>query len=126
VELLRRRAGQVPFAMATAKDRQSVRALLGAHGLDGLFAPDLVLDKETGVSKRAHLEIVQARLGVPAWELTFVDDKLNHLETVKPLGVRGVLAAWGYNGPREQEQARARGFAVATDEDAESVLFASL
>jgi phosphoglycolate phosphatase-like HAD superfamily hydrolase len=126
VELLRRRAGQVPFAMATAKDRRSVRALLGAHGLDGLFAPDLVLDKETGVSKRAHLEIVQARLGVPAWELTFVDDKLNHLETVEPLGVRGVLAAWGYNGPREQEQARARGFAVATDEDAESVLFASL
>ena len=107
VEVLRRRAGQVPFAMATAKDRQSVRALLGAHGLDGLFAPELVLDKETGVSKRAHLETLQARLGVPACELTFVDDKLNHLEAVVPLGVRGVLAAWGYNGPRERERARA-------------------
>lgn len=123
VELLRRRAGQVPFALATAKDRQSVRALLEAHGLGSLFAPELVLDKETGVSKRAHLQILEARLGVPASELTFVDDKLNHLEAVAPLGVRGVLAAWGYNGPREQAQARARGFAVATAESCESVLF---
>jgi phosphoglycolate phosphatase-like HAD superfamily hydrolase len=123
VELLRQRAGQVPFALATAKDRQSVRALLEAHLLDDLFAPELVLDKETGVNKRAHLQTLQARLDVPARELTFVDDKLNHLEAVAPLGVRGVLAAWGYNGPREQEQARARGFAVATEENAESVLF---
>lgn len=123
VEMLRRRVGQVPFAIATAKDGQSVRVLLAAHGLDELFTRELVLDKETGVSKRAHLEILQARLGVPTSELTFVDDKLNHLRAIEPLGVRGVLAAWGYNGSRERSQARARGFAVATTENAESVLY---
>ena len=44
-------------------------------------------------------------LGTEYAELTFVDDKLNHLETVAPLGVRCVLAAWGYNGERERRAA---------------------
>ncbi|HNX51660.1 MAG TPA: HAD hydrolase-like protein [Thermoanaerobaculaceae bacterium] len=123
VEMLRRRAGQVPFAIATAKDRQSVRMLLAAHGLEGLFPGELILDKEAGVGKRAHLERLREKLAVAYSEMTFVDDKLNHLEAVGGLGVRGVLAAWGYNGVRERELARVRGFSVASEDDAEAVLF---
>jgi phosphoglycolate phosphatase-like HAD superfamily hydrolase len=123
LDLLRRRAGEVVYAIATAKDRASVCRLLGAYGVGDLFDPRWILDKETGVSKRAHLERLAAGLGAALPEITFVDDKLNHLESVAPLGVRCVLAAWGYNGPREQEAARGKGFAVATLEDAEPVLF---
>lgn len=124
-ELLRRRLGEVPYALATAKDRASVWALLDAFELAGLFPPDLVADKETGVSKVAHLTAIRSRLGCRFDELTFVDDKLNHLESVAPLGVRGVLAAWGYNTERERATARSRGFAVASAEDAETVLLSS-
>lgn len=122
-ELLRRHLGEVPYALATAKDRDSVWTLLEAFDLAGLFSPDLVADKETGVSKVAHLGEIRSRLGCRFDELTFVDDKLNHLEAVVPLGVRGVLAAWGYNGERERALARSRGFAVATVDDVETVLF---
>jgi phosphoglycolate phosphatase-like HAD superfamily hydrolase len=122
VRVLRARAGQLELAIATQKDRASVRRLLQAYDLADLFAEDRVLDKQTGVSKAAHLEHLHDRLGVAYPEIAFVDDKLNHLEAVSPLGVRCVLAAWGYNGPREQRGARERGFDVCTPAELDALM----
>jgi hypothetical protein len=44
---------------------------------------------------------------------------------VAGLGVRCALAAWGYNGEREIELARQRGYRVCTLENAEQQLFGS-
>jgi phosphoglycolate phosphatase-like HAD superfamily hydrolase len=123
VELLLRRKGQVGLAIATSKDRRSVRELLTHYGIEPLFPEGRVLDKETGVSKRAHLEHLQGVFAIPPGQLTFVDDKVNHLEAVAGLGVRCVLAAWGYNGAREQRRARALGFLVCQLDDVERQLF---
>ena len=123
VELLRRRGPERVLAIATAKDRHSVGRLLDHYGIADLFPPELRLDKETGVTKDLHLRHLRERLGVPFEAMTFVDDKVHHLERVAPLGVRCVLAGWGYNTPREAEIARSRGFAVAGLGDAEAVLF---
>lgn len=123
LELLRRRAGDARIALATAKDRRSAELLLAHLGVGDLFAPELILDKEAGVSKTAHLSALHERLDVPFAEITFVDDKVNHLEGVAPLGVRPVLAAWGFNTPREHALTRELGFEVANFEDAESVLY---
>jgi phosphoglycolate phosphatase-like HAD superfamily hydrolase len=122
-EVLRRRAGDAEIALATAKDRRSAELLLAHLGLADLFEPELVLDKETGVSKTAHLTVLHERLDVPFDEITFVDDKVNHLQTVAPLGVRPVLAGWGFNTPREHELAEQFGFAVANFDDVERVLY---
>lgn len=123
VALLRRRAGDAVLAVATAKDGASVARLLRDYGIADLFAPGAVLDKEAGVEKRAHLQELARRLAAPLSWITFVDDKVNHLEKTADLGVRGVLAGWGYNGERERERARRRGFEVADLEDAERILF---
>jgi phosphoglycolate phosphatase-like HAD superfamily hydrolase len=123
VSILRRRASARDLAIATAKDFTSVRQLLGHYALADLFSEERVLDKETGVSKRAHLAELSRRLDVPLEQIVFVDDKVNHLEDVQSLGVRAVLAAWGYNGPREQSRARACGFEVCDLADVEHVLF---
>jgi hypothetical protein len=56
-------------------------------------------------------------------EMTFVDDKVNHLDSVAPLGVRCALATWGYNGAREQERAIRRKYLMLTLENVESRLF---
>ena len=122
--LLRSRRESARLALATAKDRAAVLRLLEAWGARDLFSDALVFDKETGVTKDAHLRHAQAVLGLPFAALTFVDDKLNHLRTVSRLGVRCGLAAWGYNGPREREEARARGFLVCGLDDGEALLFA--
>jgi phosphoglycolate phosphatase-like HAD superfamily hydrolase len=124
VALLRRRSAEVTLAIATAKDRQSVRLLLEDHGLADLFPDERLMDKETGHSKAAHLRHLQARLAIPFPSITFVDDKVNHLDAVSSLGVRCALAGWGYNGRREHELARERGYLVCSLEDAESRLFA--
>ena len=120
---LRRRAGACPYAIATAKDRDSVLRLLESYGVRKLFPEDLLLDKETGVSKVEHLRQLARCTGFSCSELTFVDDKVNHLEEVAALGTRCVLAAWGYNGPRELQAARARGYPVCELATADAVLF---
>jgi len=121
--LLRRRAGDVRLAIATAKDRRSVREVLAASGVDDLFPDGFVLDKETGERKRSHVEQLVARVGCAPAEVTFVDDKLNHLEDVAALGARCVLAAWGYNGERERRRAAALGFLVCGLDDFERRVF---
>lgn len=123
VDLLKRRAGEAPYALATAKDRASVGSLLEDYGIADLFAPDLVMDKETGTRMAAHLEALHDRLGVEWSAITFVDDKVNHLDAVAPLGVRCALAGWGYNGSREWTLAWQRGYVVASLENAERTIF---
>lgn len=122
-ELLRRRAGDAVLAIATAKDRGSVAKLLEVYGIADLFPPGSVLDKETGVSKRSHLEHLQRTHGFAFEEISFVDDKVNHLASVASLGVRCGLAGWGYNGGREAVQARAEGYLVLGLDDVEGQLF---
>ena len=112
VPALHRIAPRVELAIATAKDRRTVAVLLAEYGLEALFPEGRVLDKEIGVSKAAHMEHLARALSLPYEEITFVDDKVNHLDAVAPLGVRCVLAGWGYNGPREHALARERGYAV--------------
>jgi phosphoglycolate phosphatase-like HAD superfamily hydrolase len=123
VDLLGRRAADATLAIVTAKDGTSVRLLLDAHDLGHLFPRELVLDKDTGVHKTAHLDALSELLGREYSEITFVDDKVNHLERVAGLGVRPVLACWGHNTAREHELAHRLGFAAATLETAEAVLF---
>ena len=123
INLLRKRQGDGLLCLATAKDRPTIQRLLEAYLISDLFPEDRIFDKEAGVSKRFHLAALQQHLNVAYDQITFVDDKLNHLEDVAPLGVRGVLAGWGYNGPRERMLAQQRGFTVCDLEQASTVLF---
>lgn len=113
VAALERHRGTVIPAVATAKDARSVHLLLTELGLSHAFEPRLILDKETGVEKTVHLRELQRRTGVPFQDITFIDDKLNHLVRVAELGVRGVLAGWGFNTEREHTMAKRLGFEVA-------------
>jgi phosphoglycolate phosphatase-like HAD superfamily hydrolase len=123
LDVLRRRKNDAVLSVATAKDRGSVRKLLRAYGIDDLFPEDHVLDKETGVGKSAHLEHLQGKFGWQFSDMTFVDDKVNHLDEVGRLGVRCALATWGFNGRREEVLARAAGYLVCTLDDVEEQIF---
>jgi phosphoglycolate phosphatase-like HAD superfamily hydrolase len=121
--LLRRRSGDIQLAIATAKDGESVRALLAAYGAVDLFPDELVVDKEAGRSKVAHLTRLSERTGIALSEILFFDDKVNHLDEVAKLGVRCGLAAWGYNGPREEALAREKGHLLCNLSDVEAQIF---
>jgi phosphoglycolate phosphatase-like HAD superfamily hydrolase len=123
IDLLWRRAPDVTLALATAKDHRTVKILLERYGLSPLLPDERILDKESGPSKRAHLAALSHRLDVDYAEITFMDDKVNHLEGVASLGVRCVLAGWGYNGQRERTRAEEQGFLVCDLSDVERTLF---
>jgi len=125
LEILRRRSGDAVLAIATAKDRRSVEKLLQIYGIADLIPLERVHDKETGVTKDAHLEHLGRQFGLAPEEMTFIDDKVNHLDVVAKLGVRCGLAAWGYNGTREAALARQRGHLVCSLADVEEQLFAA-
>jgi len=121
--LLRRRSGAAALAIATAKDRESVLILLRQYGIHDLIPAELVLDKESGRDKTAHLARLHERLAIPYADITFVDDKVNHLESVSATGVVCALAGWGYNGSREHARARELGHLVCTLDDFERQIF---
>jgi phosphoglycolate phosphatase-like HAD superfamily hydrolase len=121
-DLLAKLSEQQRLAIATAKDGESVRLLLDRFGIAQLFPTDMILDKDTGVEKTKHLRVLAERLPAHFGEITFVDDKVNHLQQVAMLGVRVVLAGWGFNTEREHELARSLDIPVATLENAESIL----
>lgn len=125
IEVLERHRQTTQYAVVTAKDGDSVRRLLSYFKIDDLFRDDLILDKETGIAKTSHIEELSGRLDCRPSDITFVDDKLNHLVTTASLGVKGVLAAWGHNTPRERVDAGFAGFEVATLENVDTVLFGS-
>jgi phosphoglycolate phosphatase-like HAD superfamily hydrolase len=119
LETLRGNAARAELSIATAKDRPSVLRLLRAYEIADLFPEDAIFDKESGRNKEVHLRRIQERFEVPFDQITFVDDKVNHLISVEKLGVRCVLAAWGYNSDRERQIAKQRGFDVCDFEDVE-------
>ncbi len=121
-DILEALAERATLAIATAKDLASVLLLLESYGMSHLFPAQLLCDKSHGREKASHLRALADTTGQRFPDITFVDDKLNHLEAVAPLGVRCVLASWGYNSEREIEAARERGFAVASLADAREVL----
>ncbi|HOC43527.1 MAG TPA: HAD family hydrolase [Thermoanaerobaculales bacterium] len=119
---LRRAAGRVALAVATARDAASVDVLLGHLGIADLIPSRLRLDKETGIQKTEHLTALAERLGIAFSDITFIDDRVNQLERVAPLGVRPVLAGWGHNTPREHARAASLGFPVAQLDNLDALL----
>jgi phosphoglycolate phosphatase-like HAD superfamily hydrolase len=122
-DALRRHTDHCKPAVATAKDSHSVRLLLDELGFGGVFERELILDKETGVEKTHHLRALRERTNAEFTDITFVDDKVNHLVRVAELGVRPVLAGWGFNSDREHELARELGFEVADLSRLDAILF---
>jgi phosphoglycolate phosphatase-like HAD superfamily hydrolase len=119
---LTRAAGRCAIAILTARDGASLDVLLDHLGVSAIIPRQLRLDKQAGLHKTSHLSQLADRLQVSFPEITFVDDKVNHLERVAPLGVRPVLAGWGLNTPREHARATALGIAVARLDALDSVL----
>ena len=114
---------QICVTLTEETTSRVVERMQQLSGVADLFEPALVLDKEAGVTKVAHHEHLARITGVDCAEMTFVDDKVNHLDAVAALGVRCALAAWGYNGSREHRLAREHGHLVCSLEDVEAQLF---
>lgn len=98
-DLIRRYAGAV--VIVTAKDADSVWAVLRRNGLDGTVA-----EIHGDCSRKAEVvQDVAVRRGVPTSRVTFIDDNLTNALRVASTGARARWAQWGYQTPEHREQA---------------------
>lgn len=123
INSLRQHRADWVYAIATAKDRRSVDFLLNHWQIVDLFRPELIADKETGTQKTAHLTYLRELTGVDFDAITFMDDKVNHLLKVAPMGVRCILAAWGTDSRDESDKAIESGLPVAQLTNLDRVIF---
>ena len=80
--------------IATMKDRESVIKLIRYFNLD--IIENNILGDDYGRDKSLHINEILRRTNVIPSDITFVDDNLEHLSEVRPLGVRLAFASWGY------------------------------
>ncbi|MBS3131876.1 hypothetical protein J4212_05570 [Candidatus Woesearchaeota archaeon] len=86
------------------------------------FKKENILDNETHKDKNDQMKDIKKREKCKFSDIIFVDDILANLEKVQPLGVKCVLAAWGYSNDSQKEEARAKGMEVVSLEDFEGFL----
>ncbi|GGL80473.1 hypothetical protein GCM10010129_25110 [Streptomyces fumigatiscleroticus] len=98
-DLLRRFSGRV--VVVTAKDEDSVRAILARHGLGHTVRE---VFGECGDKAGAVLD-VSARWDVPVGNITFIDDNLANVRKVAETGARARWALWGYATPEHRAEA---------------------
>jgi phosphoglycolate phosphatase-like HAD superfamily hydrolase len=103
-------AERFTMAIATSKDRESVDLQLNNYGLTTYFPPENILDKDFAHNKKEHIIRLQETYDIDFRNILFIDDKVSHLQSVKPLGVNCYLALWGFNSSREHKIAEILGF----------------
>lgn len=101
-----------PVAIVSAKDAESIRAILGAARLDDHVGPVVgsCTDKPAALTE----------LAAEAWpdRLVFVDDNLdNALAASRLPGVDSRWAHWGYHGPEDDRAAAQAGIAPLSLDD---------
>jgi phosphoglycolate phosphatase-like HAD superfamily hydrolase len=102
-ELLREHAGQI--AIVTAKDEDSVRTILGWHGL-----ADTVTEVIGACSRKAEaVQDLCQRHGTAPPAVTFIDDNLANARQVAATGARSYWAMWGYHTGDDAAAAEAAG-----------------
>jgi phosphoglycolate phosphatase-like HAD superfamily hydrolase len=102
-DLLHRHAGEV--AIVTAKDEESVWAILNRHGLAHTVVEVI---GECGRKAEAVVDLC-ARHGSDPRSTTFIDDNLANVVGVASTGARTLWATWGYATPEDQAEATERG-----------------
>jgi phosphoglycolate phosphatase-like HAD superfamily hydrolase len=102
-ELLRRHTGEV--AVVTAKDADSVRAILTRHGL-AMTVVEVI--GECGRKAEAVTDLC-TRHGHDPRSVTFIDDNLTNVLRVATTGARTLWATWGYSTPEDRAEAAGLG-----------------
>ncbi len=100
-------------ALATTKDTDSAAALLESTPLVGIP----IYGREFSENKAEQVLAILERFAVEPSEAVFVDDLIENLGQVAPLGVPCALASWGYNTAEARSQAGPLGYPVLTQEE---------
>ena len=104
------------------KDERSVLELLSYNNIH--CEKSRVLGNKFGDSKISHLSyIVNQYTSLRRSDFLFIDDNIRHINEVKPLKIKSMLASWGYSSKSLIESARRKKINILDLDDCEKVVF---
>ncbi|MBM3461849.1 MAG: HAD family hydrolase [Armatimonadetes bacterium] len=109
-QMRRIREQALGVAVATTKDAHSAERLLETVGVENVQ----VYGREVSLDKADHMRAISTQFKVPTSRIVFVEDLLENLLPLMPMGVLPVLADWGYNTAAERARAESLGVTVAS------------
>ncbi len=108
------------IVIVSAKDKKATKLLLESYGLH--IGDENILAKEFSMDKRDQMRFISDKFHVAFDKIIFVEDNLEQLLTVKELGVKLILASWGYNTEEQKKETKKLGISVATIENFERIV----
>lgn len=104
--------------VTTSKPTDPALRILRHHGVE--IPEDRILGKdkvEKTLAKNGHLAQVQELTSTSLERIHFLDDQISHLKAAGELGVKCYLASWGYNTPKQWDEAKTIGIEVLQEKD---------
>lgn len=99
----------------TTKKLKYVRILLENRRIH--FVRDNMYFADARRSKKQIISELLSRYGISPRHFYFIDDQVDTLLKTDELGIRCLLAEWGYNNPEQLERAKSAGIQSLTLED---------
>lgn len=85
------------LGVATGKSQRGLQALLGAHGLEGMFVTTQVADHHPSKPHPSMIETAMAETGVDRAGTVMIGDTSFDMDMADAAGVAGVGVSWGYH-----------------------------
>ena len=101
-----------PLVIVTSKDKASTKMLLESYGIS--VEDGNILPKEFSLDKKDQMRFISKKFDVPLRDIVFVEDNLEQLLNVNELGIKLILASWGYNTKEQRKEVKKLGINVTT------------
>ncbi|MCK5768644.1 MAG: HAD family hydrolase [Candidatus Atribacteria bacterium] len=95
----------IKIVIATSNRRKSIMKSFTSEYFGFFIKAKDILDKRFGEDKSEQMKHIVESYKVQFKDIYFVDDQVNHLITVKPLGVNVFLAGWSYASKKQKVEA---------------------
>ena len=115
VKSMNKLAEKFKVVIGTTKDKASTSKLLKFYGAK--INEEDIVSKEIFDDKTKQMKYISIKYDVPLENLVFVDDMLEQLRPVVGIGVKPVMADWGYSTKAQKEIAMKEGITLVGQEN---------
>lgn len=124
---IRKLTNKYKTVIATTNNRESVIGVLSEPYLNLNIRKEDIVDLHISTDKIIQMKYIVSKYEVKFADIHFLDDNLNQLLTVRPLGINVYLASWGYCTDEQKNFARrSKDVVLLTDENIYSMLSEAL
>lgn len=115
VKSINKLAEKFKVVIGTTKDKASTAKLLKFYGAN--ISEEDIVSKEIFDDKTKQMKYISIKYDMPLENLVFVDDMLEQLRPVVGIGVKPVMADWGYSTKAQKEIAMKEGIPLVGREN---------